>query len=452
MQFSISLPARCAVIFFAGLISASGQNADGNTLQETPGIAIVKPQSWSKESESTVLEFTGYVDRRATANAAAGYYEFRLAGNQKRQVDASKVIKVIVYPDPNKIPNLVEKADRDRIEASLNEIAEMIPRFPATKSYLTPKLTSFVGLFERFDKGDVKVNGEWVPRRLHVEKQALGLVAILKEEISQAQPPGSFDLENDPKFISLRKLGEENPRAKAFADQMLALNSSTTRKEKRREILAKLKSPSLTFENAQPLVVELGNLQPAEDPDATAFLNSWKSGLEALSTLTRSAESLAADFDPQLAPSENSLPEIKAETRVAIADLSEKNGAFLAGAFPPQIKSQNTKAQNVETVTAGFLGLKPLFDAKQFLEAKQLMDGMVPAAPSVGPQSERLLGELQKSAATRVDLFTRTRDEAKALAEASKKPEAIAKYEEAFAIIPDPAVARLIEELKSPAP
>jgi hypothetical protein len=433
-------------------VTTFAQNNDGNTVQEIPGIAIVKPQAWSKESDATVLEFTTYVDRRAAANAAAGYYEFQTTSGQKRQVDSSKVIKVILYPDPARIPTLVEKQDRERVEATLDEIAEVIKRFPATKTYLTPKLQSFVEFFSKFDGGEVKVDGVWIPRSSHLEKQAASLVDILKVEIERASPPGSFDLANDAKFLALRKMGSEAPKAKAFAEQMMALDSKLARGEARRQLRAKISDPALPYAEAVTLIAQFEAQQPAEDPESAAFLESWKSGLKQVAEMKTASGELATDFDPQLAPWKDTIGDIKPETVEAAATLNSKIAAFRSSPLLPKIKAQNQSTESVDIVVSGFLAMKPLIAGKQFLEVKELLDGMAPHASAVGPQSERLIGELQKSTTVRVELFIKARDEAKSLAEASKKEEAIAKYQEAFEVIPDPTVGRIIEELKAPAP
>lgn len=450
MLFAKILPCLFATAFAS--LTAFAQNKDGNTVQEIPGIALVKPQAWSKESDATVLEFTTYVDRRAAANAAAGYYEFLTASGQKRQVDSSKVVKVILFPDPARIPTLVEKEDRAKIEATLDEVAEVIKKFPATKTYLAPKLQKFVEFFAKFDGGEVKVDGGWIPRRSHLEKQAVSLVEILKVEIERASPPGSFDLANDPKFHALQTMGSEAPKAKVYADQMRALDSKLARGETRRQLRAKISDPTLPYAEAVTLISKFEAEQPAEDPESAAFLESWKSGLAHVDEMKAASAVLATDFDSQLVTSNGAIGDIKPETVEAARALRSKIAAFRSSPLLPQIKAQNQSAESVDIVVNGFLAIKPLIGGKQFLEVKELLDGMAPHAAEVGPQSGRLIGELQKSTGVRVELFIKAREEAKSLAEASKNEEAIAKYQEAFEVIPDPSVGRIIEELKAPTP
>ncbi|MEX1118877.1 MAG: hypothetical protein WEB60_08800 [Terrimicrobiaceae bacterium] len=431
---------------------ANAQTPGGSTVQDTPGIALVKPQAWSKESEVRIVEFSTFVDRRAASNAAAGYYEFQTPSGQKVQHDSSKVLRVIVYPDANRIPTLVQQTDRDKIEEAFKEIQALTVRFPNTKTYLQPRLATFSELLTRFDGGEVKVDGQWIPRRQFLDKQAAGLVDILKVEIERANPPGSFNLEDDPKYLELRSMAKDSPRAKALADQMTALHERILRAEKRRQVLKKLETPSVPLDEGRVLVTELEALEPNEDPSSILFLGHWKAGTKKLKELTETAEALTGEIEPQLAPVKefSAAPELTAETQTKAADLLESNKAFDASRAPAQLKSANLKAESVDVVANGFVALVPLIKASQYLEAKEILDGMAPRADQVGPESVRVIAELQKVAAARIEQFTRVRDEAKALVDAGKPDEAVVKYEEALTIIADPGISRAIEEIKNP--
>jgi hypothetical protein len=95
------------------------------------------------------------------------------------------------------------------------------------------------------------------------------------------------------------------------------------------------------------------------------------------------------------------------------------------------------------------LKVGPLLEANQFLEVKDVLDSLSQRTALVGSHASRANGELQRIAAARIEIFTRAREEAKALADAGKGPEAIAKYQEAFSVIPDPSVGTTIEQLKT---
>lgn len=431
---------------------ASAQTPSGSQSQDTPGIALVKPQAWSKEADARVFEFVSFTDRRAASNPAAGYYEFQTPGGQKIQHDASKVLRVIVYPDANRIPTLIRQTDRDKIEEAVKAIEALTVRFPATKTYLQPRLATFSELLTRFDGGEVKVDRKWVQRRAFLDKQAAGLVDILKVEIDRANPPGSFNLKEDPKFIELTTMAKDSPQAKTLADQMLALQEKVLRTEKRSQVLEKLQAPSLSIEESQKLVLELQGLEPGEDPSSILYLENWKTGSKRFEELTTSAVALSAGLEPQLVAVTDfsKVPELTPETLAQATALMEANTAFESSRAPAQLKSANTKAESVGVVANGLVALVPLVNSSQYLEAKELLDGIAPKADQVGPESVRVIGELQKIAASKIEQFTRVREEAKALVDSGKSDEAVLKYEEALMIIADPGVTRAIEEIKNP--
>ncbi len=439
-------------LFLATICSASAQTPDGSTVQDTPGIALVKPQAWSKESEVRVVEFSSFLDRRAASNPAAGYYEFQTPSGQKIQHDSSKVLRVIVYPDANRIPTLIQLTDRNKIEEAVKEIEALTVRFPATKTYIQPKLVEFSELLTRFDSGEVKVDGKWVKRRQFLDKQAAGLVDILKVEIERANPPGSFNLKDDPKYLELLTMSEDSPRAKTLAGQMESLHAKVLRAEQRRQTLKKLGTPSLPIEEARALVVQLEGLEPSEDPASILFLENWKTGTKKLEELNKSAEALADAIEPQMAAVTDfsKVPELTPETQTQASSLLNGNKSFQASRAPVQLKSANRKAESVDVVANGFVALVPLVKANQYLEAKEILDGMAPLADQVGPESVKVIGELQKISASKIEHFTRVRDEAKALVDSGKPDEAVAKYEEALTIIADPGITRAIDEIKNP--
>jgi len=90
---------------------------DGSTIHEKSGIALIKPQAWSKEGEATVFEFQGYIDR---ASGGAGYYEFRTKLD-KRQVPVSRIVKIIIYPDPAQFTEVITQADRQKLVTTTAE-------------------------------------------------------------------------------------------------------------------------------------------------------------------------------------------------------------------------------------------------------------------------------------------------------------------------------------------
>lgn len=442
------------LVLTLGGVTLRAQNTEGTTLQESPGIALVKPQSWSKESAASVLEFSAFVDRRAAGNAAAGYYEFVLPSGERRQAEASRVLKVIIFPDASRVVTLIEQADRDKIEGAAREMAGMANRFPAIKTYLQTPLQGIEDLLKRFDAGEVKVDGRWVSRGVYANQLADKYVRVLREEIRDAKPPGSFLLEDDARYITLRDLGDSAPKAKGFAAELKTLNQKLARAEERSKILKRLADPASSYENSVALVTKLQAAQPQEDPDAVAFLENWKSRVATASALDAQSQTIAAAIESELGfrASSDQAPEFQASTVTALSELSDKLRAYRTGNPPAALQSRIVRAEAVETVGNGFASLQKSLPARQFFEAKTTLDAMSGRTSEVGAASQRTVKELQNSVATRIDLFTKLRDEAKALADAGQAGQAVAKYEEALVVIPDASVVRALEELQEKKP
>lgn len=451
------IPSRpLAVLALSLAITAQApaqSGTDGTTLQQSPGLALIKPQPWSKESEAALVEFTAYVDRSATGHGASGYYEFHFPSGQKRQYPVSKVFRVVIYPDPERVQNLVSPEDRSAIEKTIDEVRAVIARFPATKSYLEPPLQNFGTLLQKYDAGQVKTAGKWLLRQRYTESEAARLADMLKIEITQAQPPGSTDLENDPKFLALVEMSKSAPKVKTFVLQLRDMHSKLVRGERRKKLLAQLADPSLPLPTCQNLVEELAALDASEDPASKKALDRWQSAFKEAATLAAGAEAIAGQLDAQLSSvaDVSKVPTFTGEPASGAAGLADKVKKFQATAPPAQFTAEVAKATAVVAVYEGFAQLQPLIAGQKFLDAKDVLDDIAPRAPLVGPHSVRVVGEFQRSAAARIEIFTRAREEAKMLADGGKVPEALAKYQEAFSVIPDPSVASIIDQLKQPA-
>ena len=125
-----------------------------------------------------------------------------------------------------------------------------------------------------------------------------------------------------------------------------------------------------------------------------------------------------------------------------------QNQRFLASNPPRPLASAAHRAVNVCVLGANFKELKANFAGKRYLEARDILDNFAREVNLFGPETMRVVSELRRQAAEKVDQFTRLRDEAKLLANSGKKPEALAKFEAAFSVIPDLDVRQHIAKLR----
>lgn len=446
----MSIRSLLAITLLGHSVLFAQRGSDGFTLQEVPGIALVKPQAWSKESTATVLEFTGYIDRSAVGHGGAGYYEFRLPSGQRRQYEVGRVIKVVEYPDPDRVLKLLDARDREKVEATIRDIEQVIARFPATRSYLAERTKKFASLLETYDSGKVKLDGQWIPRSAYLQSQASRFAKLIKEDIESASPPGSHSLEYDPKYQELLVLAKDSPAAKAMAAELESRNAQLARGERRKQILAKLEDEQLPLAGCLKLVEELRNLSPEEDPAASKVVARWADAQKKAQELAEAAKPIAEAMDQKLQGLE--LPEFPAfdnETVVAATGLGAKVESWKQSQPPPQLAGLITQAQAVAAMADLSSRLKAMLEGRKFLDLQELLATQSANLALLGPNTRQYLEKLGKLAGEKVQAFVTARDEARQLAEAGKLDEARAKYEEAYAIVADESVARSLEQLAS---
>jgi len=442
--------AALLTLIAGGPVFAQG---DGTTLQEKPGVALIKPQPWSRESDATVTEFKAFFDRTAAGGGAAGYYEFYTVKGQKRQVEAGKVVKLVIYPDADKIADLKDAQTRKNVDATLVEIDEILRKFPATKTYIQPYLTKLKAMLARYDGGEVKVAGEWMSKDVHSAKQAQDLKTLLIADIIRAQPPGSFDMINDPRYQALQTMAEGNPSVQKLLTEVEDKQASTTRIQKRKDVVEKLKNATLTRAKAQTLIDELKTQKADEDAVAKMVVNKWDKALVTEKEVQEESPELAAQMEQEMASVQpETVPVLSESLDTKLSPFSQKVAIFFATQPPVQIAADLKQARALELVYKDLKILQPLIPAKQYLEAKGSLDELSRQAELIGPETAKVVGALQKLASAKVDEFSRMRSDAQLLADSGQKEKALAKYEEAFAVVADPGVAEQIKLLKGEAP
>lgn len=448
---SVVFPALLAVGFLVDTTVVSAQSPDGFTLQETPGLALVKPQPWSKLSDATVLEFEAFIDRTSTGGANSGYYEFHTRAGNKRQIPSARVVKVVVFPDLARIKSLIDPKDRAEVQEAVDEISAVIIDFPATKVQLTPSLKRLAGEIKKFDAGQIKTAGTWIARKEYISAQAKKLTRLLKADIANANPPDSFELKIDPKYVALVEYSQSDASLKPLVSELLADYTDRVRLEKRGKLLAALADPAITSPQAAAAVAELRTLKPEADPASAAYLKSWDAALATLKTSNTEGDKLAINLETEMAAVPADSPELKLSPVLAqgLADLNRTMMVFKATTPPAPLLADAHKTLALCAVGVGVKEYAVLFEENQFLQAQDLLSELSSQAVLVGPETTRVVGEFQKSTSFKIDEFTRLREQAKLLTDSGKTAEALAMYEQAYAVIPDSTVSAEIEKLKA---
>ena len=439
-----------AILLCATAATLKGQSGDGFSVQERAGVVLVKPQSWSKDSDATVLEFQAFINRTADGTPGAGYYEFRTKNADRRQVSVGRIVKLVVYPDVRQFREIITPQDRQALVSKVEEIKAVVARFPASGNYLNPSIKNLNEELAQYDSGKVKTEGVWVPKEAFVKSQAIRLASLLRADIVRATPPSSLDLADDPKFIGLKELAETNSDAKRLVTELSAQFEGLVRAEKRGDLLARLGRSGTSLAEAEAILNELKTLQPDEDPKSAASVKVWDSGITTVRATSTEAEKISLSLERELAgfSAEDSPPQISPELEEEISATSATITNFLATNPPSQLAGAVRQVAAVCTVGAEFRKLQMIFQEKRYIEAKDILDSLAHRADVVGPETARVVSGLRHQTVGKIDEFTRLRGEAKLLAASGRKPEALAKFEAAFSVIPDVDVGQQIAQLK----
>jgi hypothetical protein len=450
-MFVPRLASFCSVLLWCATApSLAAQSGSGFVLQKRAGVVFVKPQPWSRDSEATVFEFQGFINRTADGGFGAGYYEFQTKNADRRQIPTARIVKLVIYPDVQEFGDVVGQQDRWVLVSAIEELERVAAKYPSSRSYLEPSIGKLNEELAQFDSGNVKSEGVWISRQTYIKRMATKLASQLKAEIARAQPPSSMNLEDDPRFISLKELAGTDVEAKRLATEVSTHLEALVREEKRRDLLAKLARPTTTLAEAKAMVEQLRALRPNEDPKAAAFVKTWNSGLVTAEAASAEAEEICASLERELADfnSPEGLPPISAELDKQIFALKGRITRFMATHPPNQLVGMTQRAAAICDTEADFTKLKAILVGKQYLDAKDVLDALAGRASLVGPQTVRVVATLQRSTVEKIEEFTRLRAEGKLLAESGKKLEALEKFDAAFAVVPDAEVGQQISQLK----
>ncbi len=397
-----------------------------------------------------MLEFQAFINRTADGTSGAGYYEFRTKKVNRRQVPTARIVKLVVYPKIEEIKEIVTPEDRKTLISKIEELQATGAKYPATGNYLEPSIRRLYEELAQYDSGKVKIEGAWVSKQSFDKEKAIKLAGLLRAEIARAKPASSLDLGSDPRFISLRSLAQGNPEAERLAGEVYEQHEQLVRAERRTDLLSGLSKSDTSLAEAEAILDDVKLLRPEEDPESAATMKVWALGMAAVRATTADAEEICKSMERELANVSGEQPPAHFSPALErrISSTSAKIKDFLASNPPRQLASAVQRAANVCMLGANFKELKANFEGKRYLEARDILDNFAREVNLFGPETMRVVSELRRRAAEKVDQFTRLRDEAKLLANSGKKPEALAKFEAAFSVIPDLDVRQHIAKLR----
>ena len=420
---------------------AAAQSMDDPRTRTNPGVALVKPQAWSNDDQVAVVEFSAFTDH-------SGYFEFRTSKSPNFQIATAKIVKLVVYPDSP--PSLTNAEQRAALQKSIDEFAALSEKYPSAVRQLERASAPLKADIDKYDAGNVKDDGRWQLRSAYYKQKATALADLLRPELVSAPRIKEVDLTTNQYFLGLQDLAQAEPSVRSVVESVRALYESLVRKSDREELLNQLNSQVITFDQATELIKKLKALQPREDARSNLFVQSWDTAVANAGQLTKQITDTQVQFESSMpAPEDSAKPPVISPGLAASLDkLAGAAKAFRSGSPPTAIRVPLQLADAMLACGEKFPALGKQIQAREYLDAKALLDPLINQVEIIGPKTSKALTGVQKKINADIEKFQALRNEGKMLAENDKIEAALKKYQQAYAIIPAKDVAAQIDALK----
>lgn len=418
------------------------QERDGTTVVQTPGVALVKPQPWSKPADAEIVKFTAFTDRSARGSAGAGYFVLQLTDGRQAQVPTARIVKLILKP---KLPaNLLDDAQRKELQKKIDDIQAAITLAPAATSALSDYLKPLQAYAVRYDAGEVMVaSGTWKTRDQYRQNETSKIVSRLRRSLSEAPVKKDFDLESNADFIKLSEIAVTDADLKTRLEEMQAERLRLVSREEQSDIIAKLQSP--LSPGAAGLLLERLKSIPDPGPRTSSVLRQADVAsaiTNEIDVLKRKFEALWTDATPPV------IPVVSPEILSSIDDLKSKITVFHAGLPPAGLWLPKSQFDACMAFNSALPLLQDRLAQRNFKAMQEMLDAQTPVAQQIGPKSSAAITALKSYADAQLLKFSNLVDEGKNLLSANDKKKAVEKFREALAVMPDQDLEKRISEIK----
>jgi hypothetical protein len=431
----------CAAIL---IVPLHAQERDGNTIVQTPGIALVKPQPWSKPAESEVVKFTAFTDRTARGSAGAGYFVLRLPSGKDTQIPSARVVKLILKPKT--LPELVDDSQRKELQKSIDEMTTAIAAVPAASTALADYLKPLQADATRYDAGEIMVSpNKWDTRENYRRLEIAKIEQRLRRAMTEAKIKKDFDLDANADFAKLMELAETDAALKARLDAMKVECAKLVSREEQDAILAKLQSP-LSPSATAPLLDQLKSL-----PDPSPRTSSVLRQADVAAALTKDIDTLKQSFENlwnQESLSNGAMPAVPVEISTQIDALTSKISVFHAGAPPTGIWLPSSTFDACVSIKNALPTLQARLTERDYRAAIEGINALSAPTRQIGPKTTEAIESLKSYANGQIAKFSALVDEGNTLLTGTDKKLAVAKFQEALAIMPDANLEKRISEIK----
>ena len=431
----------CALM---ALVPLHAQDRDGNTVVQTAGIALVKPQPWSKPSEAEVVKFSAFTDRTARGSAGAGYFVLRLPSGKDTQIPAARVVKLILQP---KTPaELIEDSQRRELQKSIDDMKAAIAAVPAAGTAISEYLKPFQKMASQYDAGGVMTSPDkWETRDKYLQLEIQKVELRLRRAMADAKIKKDFDLNTNADFAKLTELAASDPALQARLDAMQVECAKLVSREEQDAILVKLQSP-LSPSAAAILLDKLKSLSDPS-PRTASVLRQAEVAVE----LTKEIEALKLGIESlwnEEYLSKGILPPVSADLSTQIGSLTSKLAVFRAGSPPAGIWLPSPAFDACVALKDALPTLQARLTERDYKAAIDGVTALSPSGRQIGAKTIQALESIKSYSEGQIAKFSALVDEGNTLLAGTDKKLAVAKFQEALAVMPDANLEKRISEIK----
>jgi hypothetical protein len=430
------------VLLTASTLSAqTPPRADGRQALEKPGLALVKPQKWSKPNEAVVVRFTAATNR-------GGYFVLRLPSGQERQVWVEQMVGGAPIFEPAIPDEILNPSHLKELQGQLLSYKRHVASVPSAARDIAQLTQPISEAIRQFEKGDVRVKSVWISASSYKSEEFANAETKLRQSFSEESEKSKFELTENSLFKQLVELSKDIPRLQARVEAVRADFQKQVQAEQQDAIIARLSDPNTSNSDALEALVQLRAI-PSPNEQVGRILGQ----AEMASLIEKEIEKFQGAMEEHFATPGvgEEPPRLPANLAFQNQLLAEQIAKFRASSPPPAIRIPEETARAMAEVCEGFPKILPLLEQRNYVEAATLTNRLAAQATKFSPSTQAILLTLKTAATQKVDLFAKLRSEGEAEETAGNKPAAIAKYSAALEISPDAELASKIEQLQNPA-
>lgn len=408
---------------------------------ESEGFMLVKPQAWSPAGSAQVMEFVGYEDRTARGGGG-GYYVVTTKSGRQRQVMASRVVGLVAKPV--RPTTLMDAGARDALQAALDGYVALKARHPQAAGLLDGYTEGIRADIERFDRGEVLEDGEWMTKEEHDQGQIDHSLAVLRKNLEEAPRARDFAIETNTFFTKLQPFAADNPGLAERLRELVAEHALRCSLEEQEEIIGKMRAGGFSDAEAVILLERLAGL-PDPSTDTSLVLLRWNQAKD----YQVGAEALAERMEEAHAGGSALVESDRDFANNLGLQLAKVEGFLGADPPPPRgIPVPDALLKAMDALSDGAGRLAVLLEERRLVEARDLLGTLERHAALVGPSTRSAINLQRINLGEVIAEFGTLRKVGDDAWNKGRRDEALQAYRSALAVAYDEEVAARVAELE----